>query len=77
MLSILLARCNAIFAVTVLMLALGSNGAATVTNLQNCQDLSPNFAGTVFGIINCIGSITGYLTPYLTAVLTKEKVRPY
>lgn len=74
MLSVLLAGCNAPFAITVIMLSLGSNGAATITNLQNCQDLSPQFAGTLFGIANCIGSITGVLTPYLTSVFTKERV---
>ena len=27
------------------------------------QDISPNFAGTVLGLTNCIGSIPGFVAP--------------
>lgn len=75
MFTVLLARCNSLFAVTVIMLSLGLNGACTLTNLQNCQDLAPNFAGTLYGLINCIGSITGFLAPFVTSLLTEKRVK--
>lgn len=58
--------------VTLITLSLGFNGASTVTNLQNSQDLAPNFAGTLYGIINFVGTTTGFITPELVAVFTKE-----
>ncbi|XP_017779301.1 PREDICTED: sialin [Nicrophorus vespilloides] len=65
--------CDAILSVTFITLALGFNGASTITNLQNSQDLAPNFAGTIYGIANCIGGTTGFITPMLTGYLTEEK----
>lgn len=35
-------------AVALVTLSLGFNGSATLTNLQNSQDLSPNYAGEYF-----------------------------
>lgn len=59
--------------VTLITLSLGFNGASTVTNLQLSQDLAPNFAGTLYGIINFIGTTTGFITPALVAYFTKEQ----
>lgn len=44
-----------------LMLALGFNGAASISNLSNNQDLSPNFAGFLYGIMNTIGCTSGFI----------------
>lgn len=38
---------NPYLCVAVVTLSLGFNGAAAMTNLQNAQDLAPNFAGTI------------------------------
>lgn len=73
--SVLLAGCNAPFAITVIILSLGFNGASTITNIQNCQDLAPNFAGTIYGLINFFGTTTGFITPPITAYITKDRVR--
>lgn len=70
----MLAECSAIFAISVIVLALGINGAATVSNLQNFQDLSPVYAGTLFEITKSIDSITGFLTPCVTGFITLNKV---
>lgn len=51
------------------------NGAASITNLQNSQDLAPNYAGTLYGMINCIGGSSGFITPLVTGVITQENVR--
>lgn len=74
MLAVLLAGDSVILAVSLIVLSLGFNGASTITNLQNCQDLSPNFAGTIFGLINFIGSSTGFFVPMIVAEITKERV---
>lgn len=37
------------------------NNAVTV----NPQDLAPNFSGSVFGLMNTVGSIPGFLGVYL------------
>lgn len=69
------AGCNWVLGVTIITLSLGFNGAATVTNLANCQDLSPNFAGTVFGFYNFVGITTGFITPSVTSHITNQRVR--
>lgn len=58
---------NPTLAVALMTFALGFNGASTLTNLQNAQDLSPNFAGTIYGIVNCIGGTTGFINPIITS----------
>lgn len=63
------------YCVTIITISLGFNGASTLTNLQNSQDLAPNFAGTLYGIINFFGTTTGFLTPMVVAHFTQERVR--
>lgn len=46
-----------------------------MTNLQNSQDLSPNFAGQIYGIINFVGCISGILSPLIVAHFTQKNVR--
>lgn len=71
---VILTDCDVPLAIILIVLSLGLNGAATVSNLQNFQDLSPMFAATLFGIVKSIDSITGFLTPCVTAVITLKKV---
>lgn len=66
--------CAPYLSVALMSLALGSNGAGTLTNLVNHQDLAPNFAGTLYGIANAIGNIAGFTTPLITAHFTKHGV---
>lgn len=61
--------------VTVITLSLGFNGASTVTNLQNAQDLAPNFAGTLYGTINFVGTTSGFITPLIVGHFTQDRVR--
>ncbi|XP_017761499.1 PREDICTED: sialin isoform X2 [Eufriesea mexicana] len=53
--------CRFILANIFLVLALGFNGAASISNLSNNQDLSPNFAGFMYGIMNTIGCTSGII----------------
>ncbi|XP_030566420.1 sialin [Drosophila novamexicana] len=59
--------------VAIMTISLGFNGAATSTNLANSQDLAPNFAGTMYGIINCLGTTPGIFSPLIVAAFTHEK----
>lgn len=58
-------------------LSMAFNGSVVLTNLQNAHDLSPNYAGTVYGIVNSIGTTAGFLTPLVVAYFTHENVRFY
>lgn len=57
--------CNFVLANVFLVLALGFNGAASISNLSNNQDLSPNFAGFLYGIMNTVGCTSGMIIPPL------------
>uniref|UniRef100_A0A182S8R8 Major facilitator superfamily (MFS) profile domain-containing protein n=1 Tax=Anopheles maculatus TaxID=74869 RepID=A0A182S8R8_9DIPT len=59
--------------VAIITLSLGFNGASTMTNLQNSQDLAPNFAGTLYGIINFVGTSSGFISPILVAHFTAQQ----
>lgn len=60
--------------VAVITLSLGFNGAATMTNLQNSQDLAPNFAGHLYGMINFVATTSGFISPLIVAYFTQERV---
>ncbi|GBP02846.1 UPF0587 protein CG4646 [Eumeta japonica] len=60
--------------VAIMTISLGFNGAATASNLQNSQDLAPNYAGTLYGIINCVGTTPGIFSPMIVAAFTKKNV---
>ncbi|XP_045451671.1 uncharacterized transporter slc-17.2 [Melitaea cinxia] len=64
--------CAPILSVALITFSMGSNGAATLTNLVNHQDLAPNFAGTLYGIANGVGNTAGFITPLVTAHFTKD-----
>ncbi|XP_067005496.1 putative inorganic phosphate cotransporter isoform X2 [Anabrus simplex] len=59
---------------TVLMmtLSLGMNGAATVSNLTNHHDLAPNFAGSLYGIMNGIGVTSGFIAPMISGRILEK-----
>ena len=57
-----------------MILALTFNGAACQTSLQNHQDLAPNFAGSLYGIMNTFGSFSGFIIPAIIGALTNEHV---
>lgn len=62
------------YCVAIITASLGFNGASTLTNLQNSQDLAPNFAGTLYGTINFVGTTTGFITPMVVGHFTAERV---
>lgn len=60
--------------VALMTLSLGFNGAATLTNLANSQDLAPNYAGSLYGIINFVGTTPGFFSPMIVAYFTQDQV---
>ncbi|XP_058809109.1 sialin-like [Phymastichus coffea] len=66
------AKCESLEAITWMILALTFNGAACQTNLVNHQDLAPNFAGSLYGIMNTVGSFSGFIIPAIIGALTNE-----
>ncbi|KAG5889318.1 hypothetical protein JTB14_019099 [Gonioctena quinquepunctata] len=64
--------CNWVPIVALLTFSMAINGAAVLTNLQNPQDLAPNFAGSIFGIISFIGGTTGFIVPAVTGAMIQE-----
>lgn len=65
---------NPYWCVAIITMSLGFNGASTLTNLQNSQDLAPNYAGTLYGAINFVGTTTGFLTPLVVGHFTETRV---
>lgn len=57
------AECSLYLANIFLFFALGFNGAASIANLSNNQDISPNFAGFLYGIMNTVGSVSSVIIP--------------
>lgn len=60
--------------VVIITASLGLNGASTLTNLQNSQDLAPNFAGSLYSVINFVGTSSGFISPMVVAYFTEERV---
>lgn len=60
--------------IMIMTISFAFNGAETATNFQNFQDLAPNFAGTLQGIINGVGTTPGFFSPLIVASFTKENV---
>ncbi|KAF7379027.1 hypothetical protein HZH66_015261 [Vespula vulgaris] len=67
------AGCDATTAMVMLILALTFNGAACQTSLVNHQDLAPNFAGSLYGVMNTFGSFPGFIIPPIIGALTNER----
>jgi len=53
------------------ILGVAMMGAAYSGFLTNTQDIAPNFAGTILGLSNCIGSIPGFVAPRVASEIVK------
>ncbi|CAK9810498.1 Putative inorganic phosphate cotransporter [Anthophora plagiata] len=62
--------CDRVTSVTIFTIALTINGAVTAGYLGNCLDIAPNFAGTIFGIMNTLGSLGGFLSSHMVGTIT-------
>ena len=59
-------------AIVLLTLAVSLTGLQYSGFLVNHVDIAPPFAGILFGISNSMGSITGFVSPAVVGVITKE-----
>ncbi|KAG0727172.1 putative inorganic phosphate cotransporter [Chionoecetes opilio] len=64
-------NCNTKLAMMVLCVAVGLSGSANCGFLCSHQDMAPNFAGTLLGITNAVGSAAGVLAPIITGSITE------
>lgn len=63
------------YCVAFMALSLAFNGSVVLTSMQNSQDLSPNYAATIYGLINAFGTTAGFITPLVVAYFTQDNVR--
>ncbi|CAD7089582.1 unnamed protein product [Hermetia illucens] len=64
---------NAYICLGLTTVCMGFNAAAVATNLINVQDLAPNFAATLYGIMNFFANTAGFLAPIMVAAITATK----
>ncbi|XP_045597331.1 putative inorganic phosphate cotransporter [Procambarus clarkii] len=64
-------NCNTVLAMVVLCMAVGISGSVNCGFLCSHQDLAPNFAGTLLGLTNTVGSFAGILAPMITGSITE------
>lgn len=62
------------YCVLLMGLSMAFNGASVLTTMQNSQDLSPNYTASIYGIINTIGTMPGFMTPMVVAYFTRDNV---
>lgn len=67
-------REDGIVIIVVISLAFAFNGAASLTNMQNPQDLAPNHAAIIYAIANCIATSSGFLTPVVATYFVTDSV---
>ena len=58
--------CKPTMAVVLLCICVGFNGASYSGFMINHMELSPNYAGTLMGIANMVGNVTGFVAPYVS-----------
>ncbi|KAJ0176727.1 hypothetical protein K1T71_007906 [Dendrolimus kikuchii] len=69
LLGIAWAGCDRVMVMTLLSLASAFGGAAYAGNQMNHIDLSPQFAGTMYGITNAASNICGFMAPYVVSLI--------
>eukprot|EP00794_Sanderia_malayensis_P011353 gene11353-12537_t len=65
---------NKDIAVLELTLAVGFSGLSRSGFMVNHLDIAPRYAGLLYGITNCLGTIPGILSPPIVGIITKNEV---
>lgn len=73
LLLVTLVKCNPIANVSLFILAMALNGFVYSGYNVTHVDMSPDFAGTLMGITNCIANFTGFLAPIVVGIFTSEE----
>ena len=66
---------NSIVPVTLLVLSVGLKAGTSSGYIVNLIDLSPNFAGTIYSIVTCFGSVVSILAPIASGKIVEDMVR--
>nr|CAD7444298.1 unnamed protein product [Timema bartmani] len=64
---------STVLAFTLLVLLIGLNGGSSSGTLPNVVDISPNFAGTILGLIKTLVFIPGVSSPIVASYLVHNK----
>ena len=67
--------CDAILTVAILCATLAFSALLYGGYISNAIDLTPEYAGTVYGCVNSIGNLTGILAPIITDRITDDGTR--
>ncbi|XP_026761732.1 putative inorganic phosphate cotransporter [Galleria mellonella] len=73
LLGIAWAGCDRVWVMTLLSVTSAFGGAVYAGNQMNHIDLSPQFAGTMYGITNAASNICGFLAPYVIGHIISDK----
>ena len=60
------------FTLVMFTVGVGCMGALYSSWIINSQDIAPNFAGTILGVTNCIGSIPGFVAPRIAGQIVNS-----
>ncbi|XP_012262453.2 putative inorganic phosphate cotransporter isoform X4 [Athalia rosae] len=67
------AGCDKVLVVTLFTIGMSLMGTFYPGMKVNALDLSPNYSGTLMGIVNGVGALSGIVTPYLVGILTPDR----
>ncbi|XP_046751246.1 putative inorganic phosphate cotransporter isoform X2 [Diprion similis] len=67
------AGCDSVLVVVLFTVGMALMGTFYPGMKVNALDLSPNYSGTLMGLVNGIGALSGIVTPYLVGVLTPHQ----
>lgn len=62
--------CEAWLAGLFFMISIGSQGMFVASSVIIAMDLSPNFAGSITALTNCVASMAGFVVPVVVGYLT-------
>lgn len=63
-----------VWAVAILVIAVGLNAGSLCGFQINHIDLSPNFAGTLMSVTNCIATVTAIIAPIICSEIVVDEV---
>lgn len=66
--------CDKVLALVVMCVAVGALGTIECGAVISEQDIAPNFAGSLKGLTNTVGSATGFLAPAITSAIIDGNV---
>lgn len=65
---------NDVWVIVILVLAVGLNAGSLCGFQINHIDLSPNFAGTMMSITNCVATVTSIIAPLICGMIVSDEV---